>query len=279
MRYVLLTWNPGPGDDERYTPDEWFDAMVLPLQEGRQPDGYRWSIGTNWNRIITGDLVCMYRQGVHGRGIVATGVITGGAFLDSHWNPDKAGDAWYVNVAWNQALDLTQMITVDELKHQVSDFAWDNVYASGHIVDGSAAEQLACLLGQGPPLTAQGEGGQQFAAAERRQQVELEAMECVSAGYRAERYEVTDVSRQNLGWDLEARRNGEMVYIEVKGTTGLHPEFFLTANEHRAATDQEGWVAVVITDIFGAEPSWYEFSGLDVAAAARPTQYRVTLGP
>jgi hypothetical protein len=280
MRYVLLTWNPGPDDDEQYTPKQWLDEMVLPLQEGRPPDGDRWSIGTNWKIIEAGDMVCMFRQGVHGRGIVATGVITRGAFRASHWNPNKTGDAWYVNVAWNRALELNQMITIDELAREVPGFAWNKVYSSGRIVGGTPAEHLASLLGQGPqPPKAQKKGGQQFGTAEHNRLVELEAMEHVSAGYKAERYIVRDVSKQNLGWDLEVRRGGKVSYIEVKGATGPLPEFFLTPNEHRAASDQEGWVAVVITEIFRAEPAWYEFSGPDVTAAAKPTQFRVTPGP
>jgi hypothetical protein len=280
MRYVLLTWNPGPEDDEQYTPEQWLDEMVLPLQEGRPPGGDRWSIGTNWKVIEAGDMACMFRQGAHGRGIVATGVITRGAFRGPHWNPDKTGEAWYVNVAWNRALDLNQMITIDELAREVPGFGWNKVYGSGRIVDGSPAGHLASLLGQGPlPPKAQEKGGQQFGTAEHNRLVELEAMELVSAGYKAERYIVRDVSKENLGWDLEARRGGKVAYIEVKGATGPLPEFFLTPNEHRAASDQEGWVAVVITEIFGAEPAWYEFSGREVTTAAKPTQFRVTPGP
>lgn len=280
MRFVLLTWNPGPGDDEQYTPDQWLNEMVLPIQEGRLPNGDRWSIGTNWKIIESGDLVCMFRQGVHGRGIVATGVITRGAFRDTHWNPDKTGDAWYVNVAWSRALDLNQMITIDELAREVPGFAWNRVYGSGRIVDGSPAQDLASLLGQGPPPPkTPKKGGQQFGTAEHNRLVELEAMKFVSAGYKAERYIVRDVSKRNLGWDLEARRGGKVSYIEVKGATGPLPEFFLTPNEHRAASDQKGWVAVVITEIFGAEPAWHEFSGPEVTAAAKPTQFRVMPSP
>lgn len=277
MRYVLLTWNPGPDDDEQYTPEQWLDEMVLPLQEGRPPEGDRWSIGTNWKTIEAGDRACMFRQGVHGRGIVATGVITRGAFPDSHWNPDKTGDAWYVNVAWDRAFDLNRMITIDELAREVPAFAWNKVYSSGRIVDGTSAEHLATLLGQGPlPRKPRRKGGQRFGVAEHNHLVELEAMELVIAGYESDRYVVRDVSKENLGWDLEARRGGKISYIEVKGATGPLPEFFLTPNEHRAAREQEGWVAVVITGIFGAEEAWYEFSGPEVTATARPTQFRVT---
>lgn len=276
MRYVLLTWNPGPYDDEQYTPEQWLDEMVLPLQAGHPPDGDRWSIGTNWKVIEEGDLVCMFRQGVHGRGIVATGVITRSAFQEPHWNPNKSGDAWYVNVAWNRALELNQMITIDELAREVPGFEWNKVYSSGRIVEGDAAGELAALLGQAPLPPRRGmKRGQEFGRSEHNRLVELEAMEFVTAGYEAEHYDVSDVSKQNLGWDLEARRGGKTSYIEVKGTTGPLPEFFLTPNEHRAAAEQQNWIAVVITAIFSNDPAWYELSGADVLAAARPTQYRV----
>jgi hypothetical protein len=61
----------------------------------------------------------------------------------------------------------------------------------------------------------------------------------------------------------------------VKGVTGSLPDFFLTPNEYRAAAGKDGWIAVVITDIFGVEPGWYELQGADVVAAAVPTQFRV----
>ena len=101
-------------------------------------------------------------------------------------------------------------------------------------------------------------------------------MNFVSAGYAGESYEVDDVSAQNLGWDLEARRDDELLLIEVKGVTGSAPDFFLTANEHRAARAEEAWIAVVITDVFSSEKFWYEFSGEDVVDSAKPIQFRVT---
>ncbi|MGD8199428.1 DUF3883 domain-containing protein [Ornithinimicrobium sp. W1679] len=276
MRYVLLTWNPGPSDDEQFTPEQWLEEMVIPLREGRLPDGDRWSVGTNWKTIEVGDLACMFRQGVHGRGIVAVGVITRSPFLEAHWDLDKSGDAWYVNVAWNRALDLNQMINVDELEREVPGFAWRQVYSSGRVIDGSAAEDLAALLGHAPLPPKK--GGQQFGSPEHNRLVELEAMRLATRGYEDESYVVQDVSKQNLGWDLEARRGDTVVYIEVKGTTGPFPEFFLTPNEHRAASRQHSWAAVVITEVFGTAPGWFELSGSDVTAAAKPTQYRVVSG-
>lgn len=279
MRYVLLSWNPGPDNDQEYTPEEWLDQMVIPLQEGRVPEGDRWSLGTNWKTIAVGDQVCQFRQGAHGRGIVATGVVTKNPFKAKHWQSDRSGEAWFVNVAWNRALDLNRMITVDELTRAVPEFAWNHVYGSGRIVDGSAAERLAGVLGQSPLPDERSPGGQQFGSAEHNRLVELESMAIVCAGYRAKGHEILDVSSQKLGWDLEARRGKEVLYIEVKGVTGPSPEFFLTPNEHRAAAEQKNWVAVVVTGVFSAKHGWFELSGDDVTAAATPTQFRVKAHP
>lgn len=67
----------------------------------------------------------MLRQGIHGRGIVATGVITRAPFTAPHWNRSKTGDAHYVNVAWHRAMDLNQMITLVDLEREVPGFAWN----------------------------------------------------------------------------------------------------------------------------------------------------------
>ncbi|MBM6399789.1 DUF3883 domain-containing protein [Phycicoccus sonneratiae] len=276
MRYVLLTWNPGPDDSDQYTPQEWLERMVLPLQLGQQPDGDRWSIGTNWRAIAKGDLVCMLRQGSHGRGIVATGVITRGPFLAPHWDSTRTGKAHYVNVAWGRAMPINEMITVAELEARVPGFAWGQIYSSGRIVEGEAGAALAELLGQGPPRGRGAKKGQQFGTVEHNRLVELEAMRVVTRDYESSDWTVEDVSAKKLGWDIEAHRGGARLYVEVKGVTGPDPAFFLTANEHRAAAEQAGWITVVVTGVFGPKVSLSTLTAANVLNAARPTQYRVT---
>lgn len=50
-------------------------------------------------------------------------------------------------------------------------------------------------------------------------------------------WNVMDVSRANVGWDLEASRNGERRRIEVKLVEGTTPRFSLTNNELVAARE------------------------------------------
>lgn len=197
--------------------------MVIPLRSGDQPDGDRWSIGTNWHVIEVADPVCMLRQGVHERGIVAVGIVTSEPFTDAHWNLAKDEDAHYVNVAWRRAIDLNQIITLEELEREVPGFAWNKVYSSGRIIEGESADQLAALLGQGPPGGKPKKQGQQYGSAEHNRLVEREATAIVKAGYEHEGWTVNDVSSQNLGWDLEVRRGNSVSYVEVKGARDLSP--------------------------------------------------------
>jgi hypothetical protein len=202
MRYILLTWNPGPDNEDQYTPEQWLEEMVIPLRAGEQPEGDRWSIGTNWKVIGERDPVCILRQGVHGRGIVATGAITRAPFTAPHWKETKTGDAHYVNVVWYRAMDLNQMITLEELEREVPGFAWNKVYSSGRIIEGQPADDLAVLLGQAAlGRKPKRKEGQQYGTAEHNRLVELEAMAFVMGGYKEEGWTVSDVSKRNLGWD------------------------------------------------------------------------------
>ena len=46
-------------------------------------------------------------------------------------------------------------------------------------------------------------------------------------------YVLSDVSKQNLGWDLEARSGSQTLQIEVKGLSNTVPAIELTPNEYR----------------------------------------------
>ncbi len=105
MRYALLTCNPGPEDDSNTRLNNGSMRWCSPSRKVVHRTGNRWSIGTNWKIIEAGDMVCMFGQGVHGRDIVATGVITRGAFRDSHWNPDKTVQARLGHASAAETLD------------------------------------------------------------------------------------------------------------------------------------------------------------------------------
>lgn len=69
---------------------------------------------------------------------------------------------------------------------------------------------------------------------EKRQKVERVAQEKTVALFQSQGYKLNDVSKENLGWDLEAKRSRELLKIEVKGLSGTKVLAELTPNEFRA---------------------------------------------
>ncbi len=89
--------------------------------------------------------------------------------------------------------------------------------------------------------------GQGFASSpERRKAVELHAMSVATARFTALGYEVENTSA-NKPYDLVATREGERLFVEVKGTTGGGEQVFLTKNEvaHAQAHPDECVLLVV----------------------------------
>ena len=68
---------------------------------------------------------------------------------------------------------------------------------------------------------------------ERNIQVEKAAIEAATKYYQEKGYSVTSVEPDKLGWDLEAIKNGRVLYVEVKGLSGSLIDFELTPNEYR----------------------------------------------
>lgn len=69
---------------------------------------------------------------------------------------------------------------------------------------------------------------------EKRNRIEKEAQVAVEELYRAEGYDVVDVSNENHGWDIEADLGIEHLRIEVKGRSMESIDADLTPNEYRA---------------------------------------------
>jgi hypothetical protein len=84
----------------------------------------------------------------------------------------------------------------------------------------------------------------------------------------------TDVSGEKCGWDITFRRGREELHVEVKGVSGSKPTILLTANEWRAATDDEHWRLVIVTHALLDEPSVIVVNREAVASKAMPIVYR-----
>jgi len=274
VRHILLTWNPGPDNDEQWSPEEWQLEMVEGTSEGRTYDG-RWSVGNRVQGIDDGDRAYLLRQGTHGRGVVAVGEITRGPFTDASWREDGR-TAQYVDVTWSEAVSLDQRVDIEDLKAAIPEFEWGKVYSSGREITehGSELEELwfgqVGVSGQLPPVV-QGAG---FGTAEQNRKVEQAAIEHVTAAFEADGYDVKSVESERCGWDLTATHETKELHVEVKGVASSIVRFFLTANEHKTALADPHWLLVVVTDALG-EPDWHELDGATVASYAEPALFQV----
>lgn len=99
-----------------------------------------------------------------------------------------------------------------------------------------------------------------------RDKVEAAAIKAVTQHYSGQ-YRVVSREKDCLGFDLEltSRDTGAIEFLlEVKGTAGATPHFFITRNEMKRAEEDSNWRLVIVTQalteepIVGASQTWAE---------------------
>lgn len=85
--------------------------------------------------------------------------------------------------------------------------------------------------------------------------VEAAAMSYVWSHYSSKGYEVQDVSKQNLGWDIEAVSGKLKLRIEVKGLSGSIVKAELTPNEYKAFSENSYTYRLCIVNDALSKPS------------------------
>jgi hypothetical protein len=119
--------------------------------------------------------------------------------------------------------------------------------------------------------------GAGFGDAATRAQVEVAAMKAVSRHYHRRGWEVDDVSKSNLGWDLDCTSpHGDVHHIEVKGVSGAGPSVLLTRNEFRAASTIVGWRLAIVTQALH-NPRLHVVDGGAAVDACTPFVHQVDL--
>jgi len=215
-RVLILTWNPDKwGWDEA----EYFD-LVQRTAQGELISG-RWSTGGRIGGVGDGDRFILLRQGTHGRGIVASGSLTGEIFQSGAWD-DSGGQANYVEVFWERVVPVEDALPTETLKEQLPEKNWDRIQMSGTLLEPELINQLASLWSDHLAGLAQvedaGGGGPAIVAdALKRKKIEDAAQERLMEHYRRHGFTVTD-TRYGNPFDAIAQRGDHLVYLEAKGT-------------------------------------------------------------
>ena len=127
-----------------------------------------------------------------------------------------------------------------------------------------------------------------FGSYEQNLQTERAAIRATTIWLRRHNWTVRSVERENLGYDLEALRNGEVAHVEVKGVKGSGLAFPITQNEVRQADEDPAHWLCVVTDALHAKKralNWWtgdqlrRFDLRPVGYVASPARARAKGGP
>lgn len=118
--------------------------------------------------------------------------------------------------------------------------------------DGAAGETAASTRRR------RGPGRQQDPAL--RSRIELAAMQLVGDWYEKHGFQIKPIYRDCVGWDLEARSNGRVLRLEVKGCSSDSPACELTPNEFsKMHRHRDNYRVCIVTNALGRRPKLWDF--------------------
>ena len=263
--YLLLH---SPKDESKADPNQ-VEKMDFVEAMKRTLDGEefecRWSVGNRIN-IEPGSRVFLYRSGHASPGILGAGRIVlppqgkgipgSAVYKGKSWRGGERMTS-YVQVRWEMMVDPDQECALIPRERLSNDGRFTPVFTkngrawapqcSGYSIrDIEVAQTLYkwCRdnfngirreYGIDPDTAAL--SGAPFSAwqidSKERKAIESAAVDAAKAHYRALGYEVESVECENLGWDLNVRKDGEIFRcVEVKGTKAPSIKVELTSNEY-----------------------------------------------
>jgi hypothetical protein len=92
----------------------------------------------------------------------------------------------------------------------------------------------------------------------KRQLVEISAINVTDEYFTTHGYSVISVERDNVGWDLEASKEHETLFLEVKGLSGPTLAIELSPNEYRESINKINYRLCVVTCTL-SDPKLYIF--------------------
>lgn len=95
-----------------------------------------------------------------------------------------------------------------------------------------------------------------YASSEHRRRVEKAAEEIARIHYKKD-YEITDVTKLNIGYDFRLRRKdgvGADIHLEIKGTASSKPAFFISRNEMASLKSDKNFQLFLAMNVLSSEP-------------------------
>ncbi|WP_137123347.1 protein NO VEIN domain-containing protein [Segeticoccus rhizosphaerae] len=245
----LLTNNP-----ERWTPRTGvWQKWVSATQRGRSVKE-SWSVGNRTRGIEPGDRVFLLLQGHDPRGLIGSGYATSTVFQDRHFDPDRGNEiTHYILIEWDHLLEHGDALPTVDLAARFPEQHWDT-QMSGIAVKSSVLADLESTWAKhvGVPATATpppvgGQGWQPDAV--KRKKTEDAAQERLMKHYGKLGWIVRD-TRIGHPYDATATKNGQVTYLEAKGTISTGASVSVTRGEVDHARKNPGaCVMGVLSDV------------------------------
>ena len=121
--------------------------------------------------------------------------------------------------------------------------------------------------------------GAGFGSAASNEEVESAAMRAARAWYERRGWDVVDVSREGIGYDLRCFRRGREEHVEVKGVKGDKEDFLMWFTEKNRADADDEFVVFVVTNALSPRPKLHRYNRTEFAGKFRlkPIQFRAAL--
>lgn len=228
----LLTQNPA-----KWTWPEGEEQAFIANSRAGVPSPDLWSTGSRRGGVRPGDRALLLRQGAQPRGLLASGTFTSEVHEAPHWNGSGA-TTWAADVQWEVFLDATELLPVAVLQEATPGYAWQP-QASGQILRTDVADTAWALWEEhtadlrpaaAPPQDSDGTGQGRVLDPMRRKALEDAAQHRLETYYRDRGWDVEDV-RFEGPYDAIARKNGQIRYLEAKGTQSTGDSVTVTAGE------------------------------------------------
>lgn len=91
--------------------------------------------------------------------------------------------------------------------------------------------------------------------------IKIAAIAFVTEFYESEGWSVALVERDKVGYDLICKRGEEKHNVEIKGTSGIQPQFIITDNELKQAKDDALFVLCVVFSAL-SNPTFERWTGV-----------------
>ena len=235
----------------------------------------RWS---SLKGVQPGERVLIYCQRPHSA-IVATAETAAAS---------KPGKRWPYETMIRSVAMLEKPITRAEIATRFPEWPWAKTARGGTRPPAKIAEWLWNRAGTNeaePECEVVFKAGAGFGDPINNRKVEVAAVKFATAQLEAEGYTVISRENEKIGYDLEAKKRGSVLHVEVKGVSGSIVQFPITTGEVRCGESDPTWHLFVVTGATSKSPvlhrfTWREFvAGFARTPLAFMAKQALTIGP